>query len=121
MHMPAVMLSDESDARDASHSQSTVCEMQLKRHYVLSRARGTFGVRTRTRVAFAFSHHIKQPPPFYERQRSPSSLLIQAILYILFYVSSHDALSEINSRRFAGTDFHFVFRNTGGERVDVPA
>jgi len=53
MHMPAVMLSDESDARDASHSQSTVCEMQLKRHYVLSRARGTFGVRTRTRVAFA--------------------------------------------------------------------
>ena len=36
-------------------------------------------------------------------------------------VSSGDALSEINSRRFTGTDFHFVFRNTGGERVDVPA
>jgi len=45
---------DESDARDASHSQSTACEMQLKRHYVLSRRRGTFGVRTRPRVAFAF-------------------------------------------------------------------
>jgi hypothetical protein len=53
-HMPAVMLSDESDARDASHSQSTACEMQLKRHYVLFRHGGTFGVRTRPRVAFAF-------------------------------------------------------------------
>ena len=42
-----VMLRDESDARDASHSQSTACEMRLKRHYVLSRRRGTFGVRTR--------------------------------------------------------------------------
>src|SRR6266478_3384310 len=51
-HMPAVMLRDESDARAASHSQSTACEMQPKRHYVLSRRRGTFGVRTRPRVAF---------------------------------------------------------------------
>jgi hypothetical protein len=36
-------------------------------------------------------------------------------------VSSRDALSEINSSCPAGTDFHFVFRDTDLERVDVPA
>jgi hypothetical protein len=36
-------------------------------------------------------------------------------------ISSRDALSEIKSRRLAGTDFLFVFRNTDCERVAVPA
>ena len=39
--------------RGTHRTPKALCEMQLKRHYVLSRDRGTFGVRTRARVAFA--------------------------------------------------------------------
>src|SRR5262249_10801847 len=42
-------------------------------------------------------------------------------LYCSVRISSRDALSEINTRRFAHADFPFVFRNTDCERVDVPA
>jgi hypothetical protein len=35
--------------------------------------------------------------------------------------SSRDALPEINSRRVAGTDFLFVFRDADCKRVDVSA
>jgi hypothetical protein len=41
--------------------------------------------------------------------------------YCSVRVSSRDALSEINTRRFARADFPFVFRNADRERVDVPA